>query len=325
MRSIHLVLIGFALSATGTAAAQSVAPAAAAVKDSTDSLPDAPKKKGLMGKVKGLAKNKVVKQVAKAALCTVVPGGQVIAGALDAAETKSVAGAATTALTGGSSSCMPGMMGMASPGQGMAGAAAPGAGGLGAGLAGMSAMGMPGMAVSPEQMKLMQAQMAAMQGGGNAQGAGGMEAMMAQMPNGAAGMPPGAAGMPSDAVEMEPGKPIEVSSDLAGDLKKGKTAIRNIAWAPGAGTVSPPGSPAFDRALAQVGAAMKQAGGSYRLDLYMEKQSADVVVRKLGPQRLSTAHAAVLKGAPAKNPQPQLQIGQARKDKDPRLEIVRLK
>ncbi|MBA3345182.1 MAG: hypothetical protein H0T44_07750 [Gemmatimonadales bacterium] len=319
MRFVHLMLIGFALNVSGTAAAQSVAPAAAAVGDSTDSVPEAPEKKGLMGKVKGLAKNKVIKQVAKAALCTVVPGGQVIAGALDAAENKSVAGAATTALTGGSSSCMPGMMGMA-------GAAAPGAGTPAAGLAGQPGMGMSGM--SPEVMKQMQAQMAAMQGGGTAQGTGPMDAMMAQMgqmPNGAGGMPPGAAEMPSDAMDMEPAKAIEVSSDVAGDLKKGKTAIRNIAWAPGAGTVSPAGSEAFGRAMAQLAAAMKQAGGSYRLDLYMEKQSADVVLRKLGPQRLSTAHAAVMKGATAKTAQALLQIGKAQKDEDPRLEFVKLK
>ena len=90
------------------------------------------KKGGMFGKFKGLAKNKVVKTVAKTALCTVVPGGQVVAGALDAAETKNVAGAAGAAGSalsgGGGGGCMPGMAGMAAP----AGAAAGGIGAAGA-------------------------------------------------------------------------------------------------------------------------------------------------------------------------------------------------
>ena len=73
-----------------------------------DSLPK--KKGGLFGKAKGVMKNKVVQQVAKAAACTMVPGGQAIAGAIDAASSKSAGEAATGAAgvaTG--SSCMPGM------------------------------------------------------------------------------------------------------------------------------------------------------------------------------------------------------------------------
>lgn len=96
-------------------------PVTSAADDSASPAPDSttPKKKGgLFGKVKGLAGNKVVQQVAKTAACTMVPGGQAIAGAIDAASSKS-AGEAVAGAAGGTS-CMPGGMG----GAGVAGAAA---------------------------------------------------------------------------------------------------------------------------------------------------------------------------------------------------------
>ncbi len=165
---------------------------------------------GVLGKVKGLAKNKIVRQVAKTAACTMVPGGQVIAGAIDAASSEGAGGAAqgvAGAATG--SSCMPGM--------GMAPAAGSPSGGALGDAGGMQA-----------------AQMAAMAGG-----RGGGNAQMAQMGSGGAGMP---AGMPEEAtpagaMPMPPGPTaIDVSSDLVGDLKKGKTVVRNIDWVPGGRT-----------------------------------------------------------------------------------------
>jgi len=170
MRSVLAVLLASAILVPEIGAAQSGSTVAQVTDDSTAAatVPAAKKKGGLFGKVKGVAKNKVVKTVAKAALCTAVPGGQVIAGALDAAETKNVAGAATSAATGGSS-CMPGMAGMAgAPSPGAAGIGAAGAGALGAaalgatvpgvGLPGQPSTGMPGMAMSPEQMKQLMEQ-----------------------------------------------------------------------------------------------------------------------------------------------------------------------
>jgi hypothetical protein len=69
------------------------------------------KKGGLFGKVKGLAGNKVVKAVAKTAACSMVPGGQVIAGAIDAAGSDG-AGSAADGVAGGAvgAPCMPGAM-----------------------------------------------------------------------------------------------------------------------------------------------------------------------------------------------------------------------
>ena len=77
---------------------------------------------GLFGKVKGLAGNKVVQSVAKTAACTMVPGGQVIAGAIDAASSKDVGEAAAGAAgAAAGQTCMPGGMGGVGAGLGAAG------------------------------------------------------------------------------------------------------------------------------------------------------------------------------------------------------------
>jgi hypothetical protein len=318
---------------TGVAAAQSSdekvgseVSAAGGSEQTDDTLPGAPdtaqKKKGggLLGKVKGVAKNKVVQQVAKTAACTMLPGGQVVAGAIDAAANKDAVGAAAGAATG--TTCMPGMGGAgamadgAMTGGALPGGAMPGMVGMPAGVAG--AGGQPS-GMDPAMMAAYSAQMAAA-----------MQAMQSQVAQSGAGgagmppgMPPGAMPMPPGGTEMSPNA-LEVSPDLDGDLKKGKTVIRNIDWIPGGGAVAPAGADGFARAMAQVAAAMKQAGGSYRLDIYMDKQSGDVVVRTLGPQRLAAVQASLVEGGAgsgADGPQ----VGKSKKDGDPRLEIVRLK
>ncbi len=102
------------------------------------------KKRGLFGKAKSVMGNKTVQTMAKVAACTMVPGGQVIVGAMDAASSKSAgeaAAGAAGAATG--TSCMPGMGGAGMAGAGMAGA---GVGG-GTGFAGLAAAGVVGAAV----------------------------------------------------------------------------------------------------------------------------------------------------------------------------------
>lgn len=77
MTLAHLALAG-ALAAQDSVSAVAASP--------PDSVVEAPKKKkGFFGKMKDMANNKTVQSVAKIAACTVVPGGQVVAGAIDAA------------------------------------------------------------------------------------------------------------------------------------------------------------------------------------------------------------------------------------------------
>ena len=83
MRSIHLAVIALALALPVAGAAQSQTAA-----DTTQPAPKKGgglfgKKGGLFGKAKALTQNKLVQTVAKTAACNMVPGGQLIAGALD--------------------------------------------------------------------------------------------------------------------------------------------------------------------------------------------------------------------------------------------------
>jgi hypothetical protein len=132
--------------------AEASAPAADSMTPASDSAPEEGKKKGgLFGKAKKFVGDKTVQQVAKTVACNMVPGGQVVAGAIDAAASKS-AGEAAAGAAGAATgqTCMPG--GIAGQALG-AGAGVPGAAGVAgaAGAAGVggelgSALGAAGMA-----------------------------------------------------------------------------------------------------------------------------------------------------------------------------------
>jgi hypothetical protein len=407
-------------SAATAASAKPIAPtpvAATASQDSqpaqlsttADSVPDSTAQKprgkgGLLGKAKKLAKNKVVQTVAKTAACTMVPGGQAIAGAIDAAAAKNAGEAAqgaASAATG--SSCMPGMGGAGMAGTGLAGAGMPGegmAGMAGAGMAGaasavgggpLSAMaggGMPaGGSMSTAQMQQMQLMQQMQVPGGSAEdmGYGGMmvpdEVGYAQClgisideyrsytnPTGGEARPVTKSEMkqqmkiakkvqgrqqacamqqaqkamamsqqavaPQQAMAQEqvaaanaeitteaPGKQPSSGPDLAAELKKGKTSVHDIDWVAGGVTVSDAGKPGFDAVMARLAAAMHQAGGSYRIDIYLDKRYGDAEVKTLSPSRIATVVLAIQSassGSPVS-----IKAGSGKKDKDPRLEIVR--
>jgi hypothetical protein len=91
------------------------------------------------------------------------------------------------------------------------------------------------------------------------------------------------------------------------------------------GTVSATGTEPFPQALIQAGTAVLQAGGSYRLDLYMDKQSPDAVAKSLGSQRLASVQTAFLSGPMAGQPNAVPLAGKIKRDGDPRLEIVKTK
>ena len=190
MRSMHLVMLAFALSFPLPSAAQS-----GAAQDTTQPAPK--KKGGLFGKVKGLAKNKVVQQVAKTAACNMVPGGQLVAGAIDNVSAKkaaknaakdAVAGAALGAATG-KSTCGAGIMGNLA-------AAGIAKGVAGVGIPAMPTTGMPGVGGSADQMKQMAEQYQKM-GMNPAQ----IQAMQQQMQAAAAGTR--AAAMPAGGISPE--------------------------------------------------------------------------------------------------------------------------
>ncbi len=114
----------------------------AASAPAADSAAPAPKKKGMFGKLKSIAGNKTVQSVAKVAACTMVPGGQFVAGAIDAAGHPDAGGVAA-GVAGGATGAACGMGGI---GTGVGGAAVAGAGMTGVpGMAG-AASSVPGLA-----------------------------------------------------------------------------------------------------------------------------------------------------------------------------------
>lgn len=249
------------------------------------------KKGGLFGKVKGLAKNKVVKTVAKVALCTAVPGGSMIAGALDAAETKNVAGAASAA-AGGGSSCMPGMAGMAgTPSPAAAGVSAAGVGALGAsvtgvGVPGQPSTGVPGMAMSAEQLKQMQQQYGKM--GMDTAQLRAMQQMMAGMP----GAPqPGATALSGS--EPAGGAPVL-------SREKGRMLVRHLPWLPGSEALQPGGEPIFGMAMHEVAVAIQATGKGYKIEARVEDQGGKAQNKLLSQKRGAAVLAALTaRGVPA--------------------------
>ncbi len=315
MRSFLAVLLVFVFLAPERGSAQSGAAVSAAVADSIPAAaaPAVKKKKGgMFGKVKGLAKNKIVKTVAKAALCTAVPGGSMIVGALDAAETKNVAGAASTVATGGGS-CMPGMAGMAGPpgpgaagigaaGIGAAGVGALGAGVTGAGVPGQPSTGMPGMAMSPEQLKQMQEQYGKM--GMDTAQLRAMQQMMAGMP----GAPPAEAAAASG--------PQPVSGAPALSREKGKLLLRHLPWLPGSEALQPGGVPMFGMVMQEVALVMKATVKRYKIEARVEEQGEKAQNRLLSKKRAGAILAALsARGVPADR----LSLSDGKSDKDPRI------
>ena len=246
--------------AESSAAVESSADVAVTPADSTpaDSAPVKKKGGGLFGKVKGVAKNKVVQQVAKVAACNMLPGGQIVASAIDAAGDKGAVGAAAGAATG--TSCMPGMGGAGGAAAAMGGGALPGAIVPGAAMTGAGMPGGPGMA----QMMMTApgaGQPAVMDAAALAAYQAQMVAMM-QASQGRMGSMPGApGGAPGAAMPEGNGQPLEVSPDLADQLKKGKTAVRHIDWVAGSVGLTEAGTAAFTAAAADIVAGMRTAGG----------------------------------------------------------------
>ncbi|HEY8257880.1 MAG TPA: hypothetical protein VIG08_09505 [Gemmatimonadales bacterium] len=374
------------------AAADTALPTDTATADTTHH-----KKKGLFGKAKSVMSNKVVKAVVKTAACTMVPGGQMIAGAIDAAGSQSAgeaASGAAAAATG--TSCMPGMGGMGgAAGAGLAGAGLTGAGmagvgmgGRGAGLAGVAGAGLaaamtpgvpptaagyaPGtmggygmggdqkpmadcMGLTVDEFNAMtnptngeprqptkaemkrasqlnkkvgaERSMACQQQVGMQQ----QQAQMAQMQQMMAmaqargGMPPQAPAMDGGgAIKTEaPGQEVTLADDLAAELKKGKTAVRGIDWVAGSADVSAVGRPGFDAAMTSLGKAIKESGQRYRLDLYLDQRYDDATIATFAPARLQLLQSAL--GTAAGNPAAAPEIGKTKRDKNPRLELVKIK
>jgi hypothetical protein len=275
----------------------------------------------MFGKLKSVAHNKTVQSVTKAALCTAVPGGQYMVAAADAKKAgKSVASGMANA-----QSCIPGM-----PGAGMAGM-----GGMGgkAGLAGAavnaaSMGGAGGNAGGAGAMNL--AQIAAMNGGKGAPAGRGAAVTAvsiaaltsAMQQSNAASVANGSGGGGEMATEAS-GQQIKLSGAVADEIKKGKLVIKKIDWVHGSPSVSAPMTQGFMDLMTTAGQAISKAGGTYRVDIYMDKKYTEAEIASLGQQRGSIVASALQAGGQLS---PDLvTAGKIGKDKEQRVEIVKVK
>lgn len=338
-----------ALADSGSPVSDSITPAGKEIK----------KKGGLFGKVKSVAGNKVVQSVAKTAACTMVPGGQAIVGAIDAAANKSVAEAAAGAAGAApGTSCIPG--GMGAPG--VAGTAIQAAAQLGAAASRAPTVEMPADAMgyasmagmpSPEQTarcmgltleefeeftnptrgqarQMTKAEMKRQAKIGKKVDARGYQACMMQQASVQMAVAQQTTALAQDQMASADtedaakatGKVVSLSPDLVADLKRGRTVVRDIDWVEGAAQVSEAGLAAFTDAMTRLAQALREVGGSYRTDIYLDQRYDAAAVSTIGPARLERVQAALENGGLSSGV---LKSGRAKKDKNPRLEVIKVK
>ncbi len=132
---------------------------------------------------------------------------------------------------------------------------------------------------------------------------------------------------PATAAGSEPGRPKLgtepvglLSTDPAGDLKAGRTTVRGIDWIPNGASVSPGGAPSFQEAMETLAPALKEAGGVFRVDLYLNDPGiAGGQLKTLGKFRFQFVEATLRDLEPALK----LKLGTVTADGEARLEFLR--
>ena len=147
----------------------------------------------------------------------------------------------------------------------LAGAAMGAAGSIGGGGVGTAAAsarmlpGMPGVPKMPAGAKVT----------ATAQGLAGMQTAVAQM-NAASAATGGTGEISTEAA----GEQMKLSGAVPDEIKKGKLTIKKIDWVHDNAAVSPSTTQGFMDLMMSAGQAMKAAGATYRVDVYMDKKYA---------------------------------------------------
>jgi hypothetical protein len=118
------------------------------------------------------------------------------------------------------------------------------------------------------------------------------------------------------------GQQVKLSGSVADEIKKGKLTIKQLDWIRGSPGVSPSTTQGFVDLMTSVATAIKEAGGVYRVDVYMDKKYTDMEIAALGAGRAEMIVSAL---------QDRGQVGQGvvagkvGKEKEQRVEIVKVK
>ena len=115
---------------------------------------------------------------------------------------------------------------------------------------------------------------------------------------------------------------MQVPTDPAADLAKGKLVIKKVDWVQHSNLPSASTTQMLTDVMNSIGAAIKKNGLKYRVDVYVRKDYSDDEAKTLAAQRITTAVGMINDGAVQGDA---LQPGKTERDKDPRIEIVRVK
>jgi len=157
-----------------------------------------------------------------------------------------------------------------------------------------------------------------------AQGLANVAAVTAQMNAAAAasGAAQNAAKAGGEITTEASGEQVKLSGAVADEIKKGKLVIKKVDWVHGSPSVSAPSTQGFMDLMLSAGQAMKASGGSYRVDIYMDKKYSDADIATLGAQRTTVIVSSLMAGAQTPDA---VVAGKIGKDKEQRIEIVKVK
>ena len=115
---------------------------------------------------------------------------------------------------------------------------------------------------------------------------------------------------------------MQVLTDPATDLAKGKLVIKKVDWVQHANLPSASTTQMLTDVMISIGTAIKKNGLKYRVDVYVGKDYSGDEAKTLAAQRITTVIGMINDGAVLGDA---LQPGKTERDKEPRIEIVKVK
>ena len=114
-----------------------------------------------------------------------------------------------------------------------------------------------------------------------------------------------------------PGQQMQMGSDYKSELAKGKLVIRKVDWMQHTNVPSASATQMLSDVMKSIGRAIKESGAKYRVDMYVSKDYEDAEAKQLAASRTTAVIGLI--GSDA------VVAGKAERNKDPRIEIVKVK
>ena len=193
-------------------------------------------------------------------------------------------------------------------------------GGMGGktGVGGMGGAALSGIAAGGRMAAAQKAMPAG--GGATSVSTGSVQMTNAQM-LAMSGAQPSANGIAAPESEA-PGQQMQMGSDYKSELAKGKLVIRKVDWMQHTNVPSASATQMLSDVMKSIGRAIKESGAKYRVDMYVSKDYDDAEAKQLAASRITTVLGMLGDGAAVGDA---VVAGKAERNKDPRIEIVKVK